>query len=69
LIAGAIQRMPAASQIVGAMNADDDGRQLADMVRTACEKAGVPGARFIVHEPIAHNDWNDQLCCRPARKS
>jgi len=60
LIAGAIKRMPAASQIVAAMNADDDGRQLADIVCTASEKAGVPGTRVIVQEPIAHNDWNDQ---------
>jgi hypothetical protein len=61
LITAAVTRMPASSEVVAAMNADTDGRALAEVVRFAFEQAALPLTSFTVQEPIAHNDWNDQL--------
>jgi hypothetical protein len=61
LIAEAIIRMPSNSEIVAAMDADDDGRKLAGMVRQAFEGSGRRDLRFQGQEPVGFKDWNDQL--------
>lgn len=61
LIAAAISRMPAASEVVAGMNADDEGRALAAVVRAAFDHAVVPKGRFTLQEPLRHKDWNDEL--------
>jgi hypothetical protein len=43
------------------MNADPDGRALAEVARVAFGQTGRPWPLFTVQEPEAHNDWNDQL--------
>ncbi|MDA1095405.1 MAG: hypothetical protein O3A25_19410 [Acidobacteria bacterium] len=53
--------MPVASEIVAGMNADDDGRALAAVVRLAFDRAALAGGRFTTQEPREHKDWNDQL--------
>lgn len=62
LIRAAIARMPsgAGSEIVAAMDADEEGRKLAAVVRQAFALAGRGDLRFAVQEPFA-KDWNDQL--------
>ncbi len=61
LIADAIQRMPSHSEIVAAMDADDDGRKLAGIVRHAFEGSGRRDLRFHEDEPVGFKDWNDLL--------
>jgi Toprim-like len=66
LIRAAIARMPVDSEIVSAMDADEDGRKLAEVVRKACELTGRGDLHFSVQEPFGFKDWNDQLRARPA---
>jgi hypothetical protein len=61
LITTAVTRMPASSEVVAAMNADPDGRALAEVVRFAFDQAALPFTSFTIQEPADHNDWNDQL--------
>jgi hypothetical protein len=61
LILAAIVRMPASSEIVSAMDADDDGRKLTGVVRQAFEFSGRGDLRFEEQEPFGFKDWNDQL--------
>jgi hypothetical protein len=65
LIRAAVARMPDSSEIVSAMDADADGRELAEIVRRAVELSGRVDLKFIVQEPVGHKDWNDQLKARP----
>jgi len=65
LIRAAIARMPAGSEIVAAMDADEDGRKLAEVVRRAFELSGRGDLRFTVEEPEGAKDWNDLLRARP----
>jgi Protein of unknown function (DUF3991)/Toprim-like len=65
LIRAAVARMPVGSEIVSAMDADADGRKLADVVRRASELSGRLDLKFSVHEPVGHKDWNDQLRAKP----
>ena len=65
LIRAAIARMPSGSEIVAAMDADSDGRKLAEMVRRASELSGRVDLRFRIDEPSGFKDWNDQLRARP----
>ena len=58
LIRAAIAKMPAGSEIIAAFNADDDGREFAEVVRRAV--TGGP-ARFTFQEPSGFKDWSDQL--------
>jgi hypothetical protein len=53
--------MPADSEIAAAMDADTEGRKLADVVLQAVELSGLSDLRFSVHEPSGFKDWNDQL--------
>jgi hypothetical protein len=65
LIRMAVVRMPAGSEIVAAMDADDDGGKLALVVRDAVGLSGRDDLRFAVEEPLSFKDWNDQLRARP----
>ena len=61
LIRAAVARMRACSEITAAMDADADGRKLAEVVRQAVEMSGRDDLRFQSHEPSRLKDWNDQL--------
>jgi Toprim-like len=61
LVRAAVARMSAGSEIVAAMDADTEGRKLADIVRQAVELSGRSDLNFKVHEPDGFKDWNDQL--------
>lgn len=65
LIRAAVARMPLSSEIVAAMDADENGRELADIVRRAVELSGRQDLKFIAQEPVGYKDWNDQLKARP----
>jgi hypothetical protein len=65
LIRAAAARMPVGSVIAAAMDADKDGRKLAEVVRRAVEMSGRSDLRFELHEPESFKDWNDQLRSRP----
>jgi hypothetical protein len=72
LIQAAVARMPSGSEIVSAMDADEAGRALAEVVRRATELSGRTDVRFLMHEPSGFKDWNDQLrgkCVQAARAS
>jgi Toprim-like/Protein of unknown function (DUF3991) len=61
LIRAAVARMPDASEIVAAMDADTDGRKLAEIVRQAVSLSGRSDLHFEIEEPAAVKDWNDAL--------
>lgn len=65
LMRAAVARMPHGSEIIAAMDADADGRKLADVVRNAVALSGRLDLRFAVQEPFGHKDWNDQLRSKP----
>jgi hypothetical protein len=65
LIRAAAARMPVDGEVIAAMDADAEGRKLAEVVREAVGMTGRHDLRFAVHEPIGHKDWNDQLRARP----
>lgn len=65
LIRAAIAAMPANSEIVSAMDADEEGGKLAGVVRRAFEVVARDDLRFSLHEPFGHKDWNDQLRVKP----
>jgi Toprim-like/Protein of unknown function (DUF3991) len=61
LIRAAIERLPDGSEVTAAMDADEDGRKLAGVVREAFESARRDDLRFRVREPVGFKDFNDQL--------
>lgn len=61
LIRTAIERLPVGSEVVAAMDADEDGRKLAGVVGEAFEAADRNDLRFRVQEPVGCKDFNDQL--------
>ena len=61
LIRAAIARMPVGSEIIAAMDADEEGVKLAAMVQKAFELTGRQDLRYAVQEPFGFKDWNDQL--------
>ena len=65
LIRAAIRRMPKYAKIIAAMDADEDGAKLADVVRKAVALTGRLDLKFTVQEPFGFKDWNDQLRKRP----
>ena len=64
-----IERMPAGSEIIAAMDSDQAGRALADLVRRTVEASGRGDLKFRSEEPIGFKDWNDQLKSQRQRKS
>lgn len=65
LVRATVARMPASSEIVAAMDSDQGGADLTEVVRRAVELSGRHDLRFTVHQPEGHKDWNDQLRARP----
>jgi hypothetical protein len=61
LIGDAVKRMPKHTKIVAAMDADEDGGKLADIVRDAVVLTGRDDLIFVSQEPRGFKDWNDQL--------
>jgi hypothetical protein len=61
LIRAAAARMPANSEIMAAMDADDAGWKLAEAVRKAVAETNREDLRFSIEEPLEAKDWNDQL--------
>jgi len=65
LIRAAVARMPLASEITSAMDADANGRELAAIVERAVVLSGRLDLKFTMQEPVGHKDFNDQLRARP----
>jgi len=65
LIRAASARMPADSEIVSAMDADEGGAKLAEVVRKAVSLTGRLDLAFSVQEPFGAKDWNDLLRLKP----
>jgi len=65
LIRAAAARLPIDSEIIAAMDADAEGRKLAEVARCAVELTGRKDLRFTVQTPDGFKDWNDQLRARP----
>ena len=53
--------MPKGSEIVSAMDADDGGRALADLIENVFGRCGRDDLTFRREEPIGAKDWNDLL--------
>jgi hypothetical protein len=64
LIRAAAARMPVGSEIISAMDADEDGGKLADLVRDAVQLSGRDDLVFKRQDPFGFKDWNDQLRAR-----
>jgi hypothetical protein len=69
LIRAAALRMPPKSKIVAAMDADEDGGKLAEVVREAVLNSGRDDLSFVFEEPEGAKDWNDVLRAKPSIKS
>src|SRR5438270_10608444 len=68
LIAAAIAKMPPGSEIVCAMDCDDAGRHLAQIIGSAAAQPGCRDVSFRVHLPEREgDDWNEVLKVREAR--
>lgn len=65
LIRAAAARMPLKAKIVAAMDADEDGGKLAEVVREAVQLSGRADLVFVFQEPFGFKDWNDQLRAKP----
>jgi hypothetical protein len=65
LIRAAIRRMPKYAKIIAAMDADEDGGKLSDMVREQVQLSERDDLVFIREEPFGHKDWNDALRAKP----
>lgn len=67
LIKAAVLRMPAGSEIISAMDCDDAGRGLSEVIGHAVQQSGRPDLSFRVHSPVKEgDDWNDVLKARTA---
>ncbi|HEY2645320.1 MAG TPA: toprim domain-containing protein [Candidatus Acidoferrales bacterium] len=69
LIQAAASRMPANSEIISAMDADEDGRKLTEIVREAVVLSARSDLRFTVQVPDKAKDWNDLLRLKPKQFS
>lgn len=65
LIKAAILKMAPNAEIVAAMDADADGRKLAEVVRMAVIESGRNDLRFTPSLPEGFKDWNDALLGNP----
>jgi hypothetical protein len=65
LIRSASARMPHGADVVAAMDADADGRKLAEVVRQAVALTGRSDLHFVMQEPEGAKDWNDLLRAKP----
>jgi phage/plasmid primase-like uncharacterized protein len=64
LIRDQIALLPQSSEVVAAMDADDAGRHLAQVIRTALDAAARADLSFRQEEPQGFKDWNDQLLAK-----
>ncbi len=64
LLRAAISLMPASSTVVAAMDNDEAGRVLAEVVANALRLAARADIRFAIDEPAGAKDWNDILRAR-----
>jgi len=65
LIRAAAARMPHGADVVAAMDADANGRKLAEIVRQAVALTGRADLHFLMQEPEGAKDWNDLLRAKP----
>jgi hypothetical protein len=56
--------VPAGSEIVAAMDANQAGRELADLIEAVYGRCGRGDLTFRRHEPVGAEDWNDLLKAR-----
>jgi len=61
LMRAQMKLLPEGSEIVAATDADDAGRQLAEVIRKAFDATARPDLIFRRQEPVGSKDWNDQL--------
>ncbi len=65
LIRMAVERLPAASEVVSAMDADAQGQKLSTLILEAVTRAAKETGRvdlgFSTQQPVGFKDWNDQL--------
>lgn len=61
LIKAAALKLPEGAEVVAAMDADDDGRQFAELVRVTMADMGRDDLHFVQHSPDGAKDWNDAL--------
>jgi hypothetical protein len=61
LIRVAVATMPPGAAIIAAMDADQQGGKLAQIVGNAVDLSGRGDLRFAVEQPTGVKDWNDQL--------
>ena len=61
LIKATLLKLPPESEVVAAMDADEDGRNYSEIVRQAVIETGRDDVRFALHEPDGVKDWNDAL--------
>src|SRR5581483_3829802 len=64
LIEAAIKRMPAGSEIVSAMDADEPGEKLNEMMRKAFEHCVRADLGFLVEKPEGAKDFNELMQIR-----
>jgi len=60
----ALIAMPENAEIVAAMDANQAGRDLADLIESAYKRCGRTDLAFRRHEPVGAEDWNDLLKAR-----
>jgi hypothetical protein len=61
LVRAAIAVMPASATVLAAMDADQAGRDMANVIREAVQLTGRSDLRFEVREPQGYKDWNELL--------
>jgi len=61
LVAARVAEMTQGSEVVAAMDADDEGRMLANRIRETVGSVGRADVRFLIHVPVGLKDWNDVL--------
>ncbi len=64
LITAAALKMPEGSEVIAAMDNDQDGSKLAEEVRLAVTASGRGDLQFTVSIPERVKDWNDALRSR-----
>lgn len=61
LIKAAVLKMPEGSEVIAAMDADDEGRKLAEIVHQVVLETGRADLRFTLRLAEGMKDWNDVL--------
>jgi hypothetical protein len=69
LLLAALRRLPAGSEVVAAMDADETGQKLCGAILEAVERSAMETGRkallFTPHSPHGAKDWNDVLRLAP----